>query len=61
LLFLSPAQARYVMIHELCHLRVMNHSAAYWRQVESLVPEYRNLEKEINDAWSQVPGWLFYQ
>ncbi len=61
LLFLSPAQARYVMIHELCHLRVLNHSAAFWRHVESLVPEYRALEKEINHAWSRVPGWLFYQ
>ena len=61
LLFLSPAQARYVMIHELCHLRVLNHSAAFWRRVESLVPEYRTLEKEINHAWNSVPGWLFYQ
>jgi predicted metal-dependent hydrolase len=61
LLFLSSAQARYVMIHELCHLCVMNHSAAYWRKVESLVPEYRMHEKEINSAWSKVPGWLFYQ
>jgi predicted metal-dependent hydrolase len=61
LLFLSPTQARYVMIHELCHLGVLNHSAAFWRRVESLVPEYKALEKEINHAWSSVPGWLFYQ
>lgn len=61
LLFLSPAQARYVMIHELCHLRVLNHSTAFWRIVESLIPEYKEREKEINQAWNRVPGWLFYQ
>jgi len=61
LLFLSPDQARYVMIHELCHLRILDHSAAFWREVQTVMPEFRELEKEINDAWSRVPGWLFYQ
>ncbi len=31
----------YVVIHELCHLVEHNHSDKYWKQVESLVPDYR--------------------
>lgn len=39
----------YVIIHELCHLRFMDHSAAFWGLVESLCPgykQYRNWLKE---------------
>lgn len=31
----------YVVVHELAHLLVPNHSAAFWRQVESMLPNYR--------------------
>jgi len=41
-LVLMPATVRdYILIHELMHLRRMDHSAAYWRQVADAYPDYR--------------------
>ncbi|HEX7339843.1 MAG TPA: YgjP-like metallopeptidase domain-containing protein [Rhodanobacteraceae bacterium] len=41
-LALAPSAAlRYVLIHELSHLRVRNHSPAFWRQVGELCPDYQ--------------------
>lgn len=36
--------ADYVMFHELAHLRVRNHSQAFWRQVDRLCPDWRDAE-----------------
>lgn len=35
----------YVIIHELCHLRQMNHSAKFWQEVKNIMPEYKQAEK----------------
>jgi predicted metal-dependent hydrolase len=60
LLFLTPEQARHVMLHELCHLRVLNHGVRFWRLLERLQPDARAVDREMREAWAQVPGWLFY-
>ncbi len=36
-----PAALRYVLAHELCHLKVRNHSPRFWAQVEQLFPHWR--------------------
>lgn len=42
LLMLAPDEViNYVIIHELCHLIEMNHSEAFWRQVEQVMPDYK--------------------
>jgi predicted metal-dependent hydrolase len=39
----------YVIIHELCHLKEMNHSEKFWKLVEGFCPDYKKLRKELKD------------
>jgi predicted metal-dependent hydrolase len=59
LLFQSPAVVRYLMIHELCHRRHMNHSRRFWALVESLEPGWKPLDAELLQGWRKVPAWVF--
>ena len=43
-----PALIDYVVCHELAHLRHMNHSAAFWQEVERMCPDYRALRAELD-------------
>lgn len=58
LLFLDPSLLRYLMIHELCHGRHMNHSTRFWRRVKRFEPDYRVLDRALTEAWRDVPAWL---
>ncbi len=42
----------YVIIHELCHLKEMNHSKKFWLLVEKYCPQYKILRKELNHGKS---------
>lgn len=51
-LVLMPPEVRdYVLVHELMHLRRMDHSPAYWRLVAAACPAYREAR-----AWLRVNG-----
>ena len=41
LIFAPPSIAEYVIIHELCHMRHMNHSALFWLEVEKYDSTYK--------------------
>ena len=58
LLFLAPELLRYLLIHELCHGRHMNHSKRFWKRVACFEPEYRSRDRALTESWRQVPGWL---
>jgi len=37
----------YVIVHELCHLRQLNHSKKFWNEVAQILPNYKILKKEL--------------
>ncbi len=41
LMFLDDFHRDYVIIHELCHLKQMNHSRLFWDEVAAIFPEYK--------------------
>ncbi len=57
LLLVEPELVRYLLVHELCHLRYLNHSRRYWRLVERFEPDYRAFDARLAEAWPQIPLW----
>lgn len=50
LLMLCPKEVcDYVIIHELCHLKEMNHSDEFWKEVEKYCPDYKIHRKWLKD------------
>ncbi len=43
----SKQAIEYVCLHEICHLKYMNHSKVFWKMVESYMPNYKEIEKEL--------------
>ena len=54
-LIMAPEEAlRYVVIHELCHLIEFNHSARFWKLVETQMPEYEAWKKWLKAHGSEL-------
>lgn len=45
----------YVVVHELSHLRVMDHSPHFWDTVRTVVPDYAELRSQLREE--AVPRW----
>ena len=43
----SQEAIRYVILHELCHIKYMNHSKDFWNLVEKYMPNYKQVKKEF--------------
>jgi predicted metal-dependent hydrolase len=58
LLFVPRKSVEYLMIHELCHTRHMNHSARFWQLVAHHCADFRDHEAALNRAKATIPGWI---
>ena len=55
---LPPDVADYIMVHELCHLKQLNHSPAFWAEVEQALPDYRQSERWLKRYGGVLLGQL---
>lgn len=52
-LIMAPPEALdYVVVHELCHMLEMNHSPAFWAQVEKHCPDYKKWQDHLKNGIS---------
>ncbi len=49
LLYVPRECAEYVIYHELCHYLELNHSKRFWAHVAEYVPDYKAIEKKLNE------------
>ena len=54
LLFAPEAVQDYVVVHELCHRKEMNHSDRFWREVAKVMPDYRVHKKWLKEHGSKI-------
>ncbi len=57
LLFLPADTVRYLLVHELCHTRHLDHSAAFWREVARHQADWRQQESVLREAGRRLPLW----
>ena len=59
LLVLAPSQVQdYVIVHELCHRKHLNHSAQFWSLVETILPDYADSRKWLKKNGNSLIGRL---
>ncbi|MBV9576780.1 MAG: M48 family metallopeptidase [Gammaproteobacteria bacterium] len=59
LLLLPKYLADYVIIHELCHTKHLNHSEKFWHLVAQYDPHCKQHRKELRQANQLIPAWMY--
>lgn len=57
-LIMAPEEVLdYLVVHELCHRKHMNHSKEFWALVASILPDYKKQERWLRDNENKVLIW----
>ena len=51
---LPPRHADYIIVHEICHLKELNHSKRFWDLVAALIPDHRAIRAELRKGRGYV-------
>lgn len=55
LLILCPSEVLdYIVVHELCHRKQMNHSPQFWNEVKRIMPDYKAQEKWLKENGNKI-------
>lgn len=55
LMQMPPEILDYVVVHELCHLLVPNHSPRFWAEVARVLPDWRSRREQLQTLGRQLP------
>lgn len=58
LLFLPTNYVTHIMLHELCHTKILNHSPNFWHLLQSVDPDCLHHNKAIRSADQYIPAEL---
>lgn len=58
LVLFPPDLVEYVMVHELCHLRHMNHSPSFWAEVAKYIPDWEARRHTLQEQSRKLPEYL---
>lgn len=50
MIYLSDELAEYIVAHELCHLKEMNHRINFWKLVAATIPGWKILRKQLKNT-----------
>lgn len=59
LMLMPPEVIDYVVVHELCHRKEMNHSPAFWAEVEKVLPDYKVAKKWLKDNGAELMSRMY--
>ena len=51
-----PEVVDYVIVHELCHRKEMNHSPRFWAEVERVLPQYKKARSWLKENGGNIIG-----
>lgn len=57
LLFLDQREVDCLLLHEVCHLRHLNHGKRFWALMEKHMPNAKERDRQLGEGWKLVPPW----